>query len=383
MGDGVTKISALYVALSLVVGVVVATCFELTYHIPLAIILAGGILFLVSYYRMGALVVMLLGLGAFMMSLDGYGVEPQSIDSGGFIASLSHAASERLDALELSPGARSVGGALSLGERWMLSAQELSYYRRSGTAHFLALSGLHVAIVFALLNSLLRYVALLRDGHLIRGVLSVSFIWLYAFVVGLPESVVRAAIMFTFYAMARSLSLPYVGLNVLGAAVFVMVIISPMVVWSVGFQLSVIAVAAIFLWALPLCRAVEFSSPVAEWVLSSVIISVCCTVALAPLSALYFHYIPILGILFTPLFMLTAMLILTLCLCWVMVPISILAPLVRLPIELAAMIQNESARVVASLEWGGIELSITPDIAAIAYAIYALITIIVWQRKNI
>ncbi|MFR9567002.1 MAG: ComEC/Rec2 family competence protein, partial [Rikenellaceae bacterium] len=303
------------------------------------------------------------------------------IEGGGFVEATSSIASRRLDMLGLSSHARSVGGAISLGERWLLDGRELAAYQRSGAAHFLALSGLHVAIVFALINSLLRYFVLLRYGHLLKGVISIAMIWLYALVVGMPESVVRAAVMFSFYVAAQSLSLPYVGLNILGAAIFVMVIASPMVVWSVGFQLSVIAVAAIFLWALPICRAIAAESRFVKWTLSSVVISLCCTVALAPLSALYFNYIPIIGLLFTPLFMLTVTLILTLCLCWVLVPLPMLAPFVALPIESAVMVQAALARVVSSLKWGGVELSITPDVAAMVYAIYLLITIIARDKK--
>ena len=119
----------------------------------------------------------------------------------------------------------------------------LDDFRKTGTSHLLAISGLHVGILMALAVAVsARVFGRRRNLYLIVPLLAV---WLYAVMAGLSPSVVRASIMGTVYLAALALGRPKSILPALGLAAAVMVAVSPNILWSVSFQLSFAAMAGI------------------------------------------------------------------------------------------------------------------------------------------
>lgn len=112
----------------------------------------------------------------------------------------------RLDRLALAPDEQALCNAMTAGDRRSLSPALRAAYSRSGTSHLLAVSGLHVGIVFLLANLLLWWLPLFRHGHILRNIAVILLIWLYAATTGFPPSVVRAALMFSVlqFALASS-----------------------------------------------------------------------------------------------------------------------------------------------------------------------------------
>ena len=104
---------------------------------------------------------------------------------------------------------------MTAGDRRSLSPALRAAYSRSGTSHLLAVSGLHVGIVFLLANLLLWWLPLFRHGHILRNIAVILLIWLYAATTGFPPSVVRAALMFSVLQFALASSSEYVGMNTL------------------------------------------------------------------------------------------------------------------------------------------------------------------------
>lgn len=134
-------------------------------------------------------------------------------------ALFQRAAVERLSRLRLSETDRSMVCALVAGERRTMDRDLRAAYARTGTAHILAVSGLHMGFVMLLVNLALGWVVLLRHGHLIRNVLAILALWTYAVMAGLSPSVVRSALMLSAAQAALGASVSGNGYNVvLGAA---------------------------------------------------------------------------------------------------------------------------------------------------------------------
>ena len=93
--------------------------------------------------------------------------------------------------------------ALLLAERKAIGEEQIEDYARAGVLHLLALSGLHIGLLVELLLLLLSPLLWFRHGSIFRLSIILSVLWLFAFFVGLPASVVRAVTLFSFLTVGR------------------------------------------------------------------------------------------------------------------------------------------------------------------------------------
>lgn len=139
----------------------------------------------------------------------------------------------------------SLGQALLLGKRDSLPDELVERFRGTGAAHLLAISGLHVGVLLAMIAGTGAWLlGRQRPTYLI---LAAGAIWLYAMVAGASPSAVRAAVMGTLYLTALGLGRPSSVLPALALAAALMTVASPSLVRQVSFQLSFAAVAGIAL----------------------------------------------------------------------------------------------------------------------------------------
>ena len=210
----------------------------------------------------------------------------------------------------LPPTEAALAQALLLGLRGQLPDAVVENFRQTGTAHLLAISGLHLGILLILTVGLLH--RLLGQHTAAPIVLALGMVWLYVLVSGAPASVVRAAIMGSVYLAAMGLGRPRESLlPALALSAVVMTALEPAVVSQISFQLSFTAMAGIALtlpWHDVVAQAIAnrmeragwAGGPavgvVLTWLASGVIISAAATVATFPLVALNFGRLPLLGI---------------------------------------------------------------------------------------
>ena len=138
-----------------------------------------------------------------------------------------------------------------LGNSRSLSRQSAERFREGGTFHVLVISGLHISFIGAVVLLLMRRIT---RSPLLRFVSSNLILWCYTVAVGAEASVVRAALMFTFVAMAPLLSRRAVPVNALGAAGLALFAIHPANLFDPSFQLTFLSVAAIVGLAWPLLQ---------------------------------------------------------------------------------------------------------------------------------
>lgn len=139
----------------------------------------------------------------------------------------------------------SIINALLLGQRQTIDKSIYNNYVNSGTIHILAVSGLHVGILLLILNFIFRPLLLLKYGHVLRPVIIISILWLFAVVAGLSPSVTRAVTMFSVISFAMHLKRPANIYNTLAISAFFILLVKPTFLFEVGFQMSYLAVLGI------------------------------------------------------------------------------------------------------------------------------------------
>ena len=239
--------------------------------------------------------------------------------------------------------------AMSLGDKSGITPQLRSIYSQSSASHVLALSGMHLAwIVMRIMlwvhaipdllweklpvegntslrntiKTLFRFRPSEQAWRNLTAILILSVIWLYVILVGMSPSVVRSALMLSVYGVSRMLFRKIDTITVLALTAFLTLMISPLSLFDVGFQMSYLAVFGIGVYMPRLMRLVykenvnwsEVSPTFAirnllVWLYSTLALSFSAQIMVMPLVAFYFHTLPCYGLLSSLVVSVTAMLI--------------------------------------------------------------------------
>ena len=177
--------------------------------------------------------------------------------------------------------------AMTLGERVSMSDDMTDDYSASGALHILSLSGMHLGIIYAML--LLLFFK--RRSSVIVQVIIVTAVWAYVFIAGLPVSAVRSAVMLSVCSFVNLLNRDKISLNVLAVAAFSVLVVNPLNLYDVGFQMSFMSVMFIivfypvFYYVMPqrirnIC--------IVNYIWQMTTVSLAAQLGVAPLVALYF-----------------------------------------------------------------------------------------------
>lgn len=202
-------------------------------------------------------------------------------------------ASTRLEEALPEPQQNAVAKALTLGITDGIDNELQKAYSSSGAMHVLAVSGLHVGILYAIVLFLFRPFQNLAWSRWLVTVVSLLVLWGFAFVTGLSPSVLRAVTMFSFIAIARPFGRRTSIYNTLAASAFILLIYDPYLIMSVGFQLSYLAVVGIVVIHRPLYQLWEPQAGVVDWVWNISCVSIAAQLATFALGLLYFHQFPV------------------------------------------------------------------------------------------
>ena len=273
--------------------------------------------------------------------------------------------------------------AMVVGSRRLESGALRESYSRTGLSHLMALSGLHLGIVVMVLTLLLTPIILIRHGHRWHNVAVIVVLWIYVAMSGGSASLVRSALMFSVMHLAMLSSMRYNSLNALATALFAMLIYRPSYIYDVSFQLSAMAVIGIVVWGVPLMRLVAHRGSVLRSLLTTLIIGITATMWTMPIVSHTFANIPYMGVVVTPVAMLTAYAIVC-CGIFVLLLPGVLAMPFGWVMEHAAGVQNSFVEWVAQWEWVVVNYQLSGVGVAIIYALFAIITLGVWSlcEKN-
>ena len=195
---------------------------------------------------------------------------------------------ERLETAGLSDDRYAVVAAMALGDRSALTKELKETYSKTGASHVLALSGLHLGIIYALLSMLVVG----RRWQMITQVATVLSIWAFVFLTGMSASVVRSAVMLTVYALLALGHRQKMSVNTLAFTAIVMLLVTPKALFDVGFQMSFMAVFSILLFVplfyRPFSAKYLMTHRAVSWLWGIVAVSVAAQIGVAPLIAYYF-----------------------------------------------------------------------------------------------
>ena|GEM_PF-1235494 len=198
-----------------------------------------------------------------------------------------------------------VASAMLLGLRKKMDPELYQAYSGTGAVHILAVSGLHVGIIAHIFQVLFGFISYKgRKLKVLQVVLILTVIWLYTFLTGASPSILRSAVMFSLLHCSRLMQRDAPPLNVLAAAAFILLFINPFDIYNLGFQLSFLAMAGIFILYEPIRSFINTGNKVVQGLWKVLAVSMAAQLLIYPLIAYHFHqfafYFWLTGLLSTP-----------------------------------------------------------------------------------
>ena len=205
-----------------------------------------------------------------------------------------HSLYKRYQAMGITGKELGILSALTLGYREELDKDVQRSFSASGAMHILAVSGLHTGIVWGILVWMLTLGGWLKPMHeekgkrWLLGSILLVLLWIYAFVTGLSPSVMRSALMLSFWELAHLTGQHTSRWNPILAAAVIILLINPLALWSVSFQLSFAAVLGIMIIAQWLQQHTRLHRSWSKYISGLLIVSIGAQLATMPLTLYYF-----------------------------------------------------------------------------------------------
>jgi len=275
---------------------------------------------------------------------------------------LRHYFAQVIDRYVIRTESKQIALALLLGQKESLGKEVKQAYSATGTQHILAVSGLHVGIIYSILLLPLTYFK--QEGHALRKsylLLVMGLIWIYSLMTGFSPSVVRAVVMFSLVTLGQMRKRKPSIWNILSFSALLLLVLDPGVRTDLGFQLSYLAVAGIVglqplilqLWSPP-NRILDYFWQMAAVTLAAQLIT-------SPLTVHYFHTFPsyflLANLLIVPLsYLILCVGVPFLLLAW----IPFLGRVLGATVDFLLLLQNEVTYRIQDLPaalWQGIHLS--------------------------
>ncbi len=186
-----------------------------------------------------------------------------------------------------------ISKALLYGYDDDIDPELIKAYSNTGTLHVLAVSGMHVGLIFWIINLILKHLDKKKNQKIIKAIISLFIIWSYSILCGLSPSILRASVMFSFVAIGSIQNKKPNIFNTLAASAFALLIYDSNMLSMVGFQLSFLAVLGIVSIQKYIKKWVVFNSYVGNEIWNIISVSIAAQLVTFPLGFLYFHQFPI------------------------------------------------------------------------------------------
>ncbi|MBR6117779.1 MAG: ComEC/Rec2 family competence protein [Paludibacteraceae bacterium] len=286
---------------------------------------------------------------------------------------------QRLAAAGLHEDEKAIVGALTLGYKEDLDPEIKHRFQASGAAHVLAVSGLHTGILYGLLILLFTLGGRIRpmyENRLGRCTLSLLIIAVmggYAWLTGLTPSVVRAVLMVSLVEFGRMMYRNSLSINTIAAAAVLILLARPLDLWSVSFQLSFAATAAIVLFTRKIPK---------NWFIATILISLAAQLGTMPITMYTYGQ-------FSSYFLLTNLIVLPLA--TVLVPLGLLTIalggtsigcFVGQGTEAVAWLMNHSVGWIESLPGSTVSASVNGPMIAVYYALLLLFCVFILKKAK-
>lgn len=186
-----------------------------------------------------------------------------------------------------------VASTLILGYRSDLTEETLAIYSKTGTIHALSVSGMHVGLIYLVLNWLLSILARNPVLKILKTLLILCLIWAYALLTGFSPSVLRSAAMISVFLLGKLFNRSTNSYNILAFAAFCILLYNPFMIWDIGFQLSFLAVFGLIYLQPKIYGWLTIKNALLDKIWQTTAMSLAAQLATFPLSVYYFHQFPL------------------------------------------------------------------------------------------
>ncbi|HRN56241.1 MAG TPA: ComEC/Rec2 family competence protein [Agriterribacter sp.] len=192
------------------------------------------------------------------------------------------------------PGRQEAGvaEALLIGYRHDLERGLLQAYANTGVIHVIAISGMHLAMIYGLLTVVLKPLQRNIKTKWVKGAVILSVLWLFTLLSGAGPSIVRSAVMFSFIVAGESMRRKVSVYHTLSASAFFLLCRDPFFLWDVGFQLSYAAVLSIVIFLRSVTSWFYCKHPVVNHIWKLMAVTLAAQILTTPLSIYHFHQVP-------------------------------------------------------------------------------------------
>lgn len=198
----------------------------------------------------------------------------------------------KLKNLDLNPVEFSILSAIALGYKNDLSQDIQQSFRTTGTAHILAVSGMHVGIIYAIIFGITGVFGKRLRKHFSIQIIIILCLWTYAFITGLSPSVIRATLILSVFCFSNIFSRKGFSYNNLFIAVFLMLLFKPFWLFDVGFQLSFCAVFSILFFHPLILKTVVIKNKYIGYIWSLFTLSLAAQIGTFPICLYHFGTFP-------------------------------------------------------------------------------------------
>ncbi|MFI5124416.1 MAG: ComEC/Rec2 family competence protein [Chitinophagales bacterium] len=190
------------------------------------------------------------------------------------------------------PAETSLMEALMIGYTEDLDRSLLQSYSDTGVVHIIAISGLHLALIYQILQLLLKRIKTGKSGKWLKLVILLSSLWIFSLLTGASPSVIRSAVMFSIILLAKNLSRESIVYNSLASSAFLLLCYDPLWLWDTGFQLSYMAVLSLVIFLKPIQGLLNLRNRLLAGLWNAASVSLAAQVLTTPISIYYFHRFP-------------------------------------------------------------------------------------------
>jgi competence protein ComEC len=192
------------------------------------------------------------------------------------------------------PGPREAGlaEAMLIGYKDDLDKGLVQSYSNTGVVHVIAISGLHMGLIYWLLTLLCKPLSNRTIGKIIQPLLIIAGLWLFSFIAGGSPSVLRSAVMFTCLVIGSHLNRKTSIYNSLAASAFLLLCYDPFWLWDAGFQLSYAAVLSLAVFYKPIYNLLFVPNKILDVLWKSVSVTLAAQILTVPVSVYLFHQFP-------------------------------------------------------------------------------------------
>lgn len=187
---------------------------------------------------------------------------------------------------------RGLAEALLIGHKDELDKALVQSYTNTGVVHIIAISGLHLGLIYWLLVKLLQPLSRLKQLKWLPPVMIIAGLWIFTLLAGAQPSVLRSAIMFTCIVIGNSIARQSNVLNSLAVSAFILLCYNPFWLWDAGFQLSYAAIIGIVIFMKPVYQLLSFQNKLVDMIWQMNAVTISAQLLTLPICIYQFHQFP-------------------------------------------------------------------------------------------